>query len=269
MVIWSCTRSIHSGKNSCLARIWAGEPVALGRSLTPVLGGKTWKNQNPFHLHLKLSCKCEEGLRMIILFFSYAFQFKLYCVMKETKMTHNTLSESVDYKRFNKDLGQRSGKTFFLSPLQMLSLPIPFSGPLSAACRAHLHRTELPGKSLPPKAMLSKVCPWDSTAIAPRVQSDSSQYHILSSSLSINQNLYFSPWLSRCFFVFLCFHASSQAPSLQHTSKWKLCGCGLMPCFSPHVPNTHWHGSRCCRQRPISIYHLKWQKYSTETAEFS
>lgn len=257
MVIWSCTtRSIHSGKNSCLVRIWAGKPVALGKSLTPVLGGETWRNQNPFHLHLKLSCRCEKGLRMIILFFSYAFQFKLYCVMKETKMTHNTLSESVDYKRFNKDLGQRSGKTFFLSPLQMLSLPMPFSGLLSAACRAHLHRTELPGKSLPPKAMLSKVCPWDSTAIAPRVRSDSSQYHILSSSLSINQNLYFSPWLSRCFFVFLCFHASSQTPSLQHTSKWKLCGCGSMPCFSPHVPNTHWHGSRCCRQRPISIYHL-------------
>lgn len=74
-------------------------------------------------------------------------------------MTYNILSESVDYKRFNKDLGQRSGKTFFLSPLQMLSLPTPFSEPLSAACRARLHMTELPGKSLPPKAILSKVCP--------------------------------------------------------------------------------------------------------------
>lgn len=80
----------------------------------------------------------------------------------------------------------------------MLSLPIPFSEAPSQPSSDPICTEEgLQEMSLSPREMLSKVCPWDNSVTPPRVQSNSSQDEILSSSVSTNQILYFSPWLCR------------------------------------------------------------------------
>lgn len=88
--------------------------------------------------------------------------------MKGAKLTHNTLSQPVDYKLFKNDLGQRSGETFFFpSKCSLILSPSPnpslccilvlYAQDRAAQDSSGQHRTE----------MLSKVCPrgnCDSTA---------------------------------------------------------------------------------------------------------
>lgn len=91
--------------------------------------------------------------------------------------------------------------SFFLSsfpPPAMLSLPIPFSeAPSQLSSDAICTEEGLQETSLSLRETLSKVCPWDNSVTTPQVQSKSSPNRILSSSVSINQNLYFSPRLFR------------------------------------------------------------------------
>lgn len=55
----SYTGNVYPAMHKVIHTPWQKTPVLYGPELTlVVLGVKIWRNWNPFHLQLKLSCKC-------------------------------------------------------------------------------------------------------------------------------------------------------------------------------------------------------------------
>lgn len=149
------------------------------------------------------------------------------------------------------------GKPSFSPPNALSSYP-HLQTPLSAAFWSYMHRTELLRTAQDSTGQkCSAKCAHEVTATAPQPQSDSSHHQILSTSISINRNPHFLPWLSRLlwFSLFSCLFPNYTS---QHNSKSELFNCEapLLPQGCP-VPS-----HRVCihhsRQRPISIYQPKW-----------
>lgn len=123
----------------------------------------------------------------------------------------------------------------------MLSLPIPFSeGPCQPSSDPICTEQRLQEMSLSPRETLSKACPRDNSVTKPPVQSNSSQDQILPSSVSMNQKLYFSPWLFR-FFLFSLLQCLFQ--NCTSTTEAKARNLQLWnTCFSPHMLKALWQG---------------------------